>query len=74
MRKFTFIVIIFIILLLSYKADYDSTDNKLQKSRSGMKIYVDNKTKLQYVGAGFFGGITPRLNVDGSHMKEASDE
>lgn len=33
--------------------------------RSGLGLYTDNRTGCQYVKAGFFGGITPRLDQSG---------
>lgn len=41
----------------------DETDGK--KKRSGMMLYTDYKTGVQYVGT-LQGGLTPRLNADGS--------
>ena len=43
----------------------DSTDISKWK-RSGLSVYTDNATGIQYVKTGFFGQITPRLNSDGS--------
>ena len=64
-------VLLFIILVISTQFLYlwiaptDSTDKSKWK-RSGMGVYTDNATGVQYVKAGWFGGITPRLNHDGT--------
>lgn len=41
----------------------DDTD-KSKKERSGLCIYVDHRTGVQYVGTEF-GGLTPRVDADG---------
>ena len=71
----SFILGIIVIWLLTYAAglhgldDTDDTDDLMTKKRSGLRLYTDHKTGLQYVGGGFFGGITPRLDEDGNHMR-----
>jgi hypothetical protein len=47
---------------------YDDTDNTTTKERSGLRLYTDYGTGLQYIGGGLFGGITPRLDANGKHM------
>lgn len=47
---------------------YDSTDGP--SGRSGLVIFTDCKTGLEYLSAGQ-GGLTPRLSVDGSQMRES---
>lgn len=44
----------------------DSTDSAV--SRSGLRLYTDQKTGCQYVAAG--GGLTPRLRPNGTPMCE----
>lgn len=47
---------------------YDDTDPVTATpywGRSGLALYTDNKTGCQYVKAGYFGGITPRLDEQG---------
>lgn len=48
---------------------YDDTDPTVRewwgRSRSGLALYTDHKTGCQYVKAGLFGGITPRLDEQG---------
>lgn len=41
----------------------DDTDN--EKDRSGLILYTDHGTGVQYVGT-ILGGITPRLDVNGN--------
>ena len=61
------VVILFIYCLANIGRD--SADKSFW-NRSGMRLYTDAKTGLQYVGGGMFGGIVPRLNRAGNHMKE----
>lgn len=68
MNMFYWIVIIVIVVLLSW-TPMDDTD-KSQFSRSGLTLYTDNKTKLQYIKAGMFGNLIPRLDANGKHMKK----
>lgn len=49
----------------------DDTDKGIF-NRSGMSLYTDNKTKLQYLSAGWFGQLTPRLDENGKQLKEES--
>jgi hypothetical protein len=51
-----------------FSSDYDSTDDAANRRRSGLAIYVDHATGLQYLGTPG-GGLTPRLGLDGSHMR-----
>jgi hypothetical protein len=57
-------------LLLMYAlqggAAKDDTDPP--SGRSGMRLYTDHKTGLQYLGNPM-GGITPRLDATGKQMK-----
>lgn len=61
--------IVFIARLCGFGVD-DS--DKSAWNRSGMKIRTDAKTGLQYF-EGEGGGLTPRLNLDGSYMEEKDD-
>lgn len=47
--------------------DRDKTDSP--DKRSNMRLLIDHETGLQYLGAPG-GGITPRLDRDGKHMRE----
>lgn len=44
----------------------DSTDPA--NGRSGLRLMIDNATGCEYLSAGFFGGITPRMDSDYMHM------
>lgn len=63
---------IFIALLIISFFQTDDTDKSLFK-RSGMVLYTDYKTGLQYLGtgSGLFtrGNLIPRLDENGKHMK-----
>lgn len=56
-------------LVYLYFAPTDSTD-KSWYNRSGLSVYTDQATGVQYVKAGMFGDLTPRLNADGTPYKE----
>lgn len=61
---FTFVLNFFINLFFGL----DDSD-KGMLDRSGLKIRTDAKTGLQYFET-TGGGITPRLGVDGEHLRE----
>jgi len=66
-----FKMILLIGLLLAFilhEAPYDNTDNKAKGIRSGMSLFTDHLTGCQYLRAGLFGGITPRLDYKGNHI------
>ncbi len=65
-----FVIFKFISGMLGYGLD-DS--DRSWNDRSGMKIRTDAKTGLQYFEAQG-GGLTPRLNLDGSQMIEGQDD
>jgi len=65
-----FILFILILMTLQKYSNYDDTDDKEKKERSGLVLYTDHKTGLQYIRGGLFGGILPRLNIDGTHMRK----
>lgn len=56
-----------VVLVYALIGGKDDTDGP--RSRSGMRLFIDNRTGLHYLG-GTFGGITPRLNIDGTQMRE----
>ncbi len=56
-----------IIVLTGIILTKDDTD-KSWFNKSGMNLYTDDKTKLQYLSAG--GTLIPRLDENGNHMKE----
>lgn len=51
---------------------WDDTDDVDKRIRSGVKPITDHKTGLQYLKTPF-GGITPRLDADGKHMRISTD-
>lgn len=57
-----------LINILQHGLGTDDTDPSFW-NRSGLTVYTDNKTKLQYLSTGS-GGITPRLDKFGKHMKK----
>lgn len=52
-----------------YRWGYDDTDDKrpgkMFGERSGLTLYTDHQTGVQYVKGGLFGNTTPRLDRDG---------
>jgi hypothetical protein len=66
-----FIAAIVVISLAAnyFRWGYDDTDNyrpgRLFGKRSGLTIYTDNLTGVQYVKVGLFGGLHTRLDQDG---------
>lgn len=53
-----------------YKLNADSTDDIINDKKSGLTLYTDHGTGCQYLQAGPFGGMTPRLNKEGTHICE----
>ena len=51
--------------LLSWASKYDATDDKVNKKRSGLALYIDHETGVHYVGTGL-SGVIPRLKSDGT--------
>jgi hypothetical protein len=68
----TDILALIVILILLRRITRDDTDQPgWFGSVSGMALYTDHKTGLQYLGNPL-GGITPRLDAEGRHMKAES--
>ena len=63
------IAIVLIVFLLSNWRRDDSDGAK----RSGLIVYTDNKTGVQYLGK-VFGALTPRLDKDGRVVTVAEKE
>ena len=62
------------VMFMSFLGDYfrwgyDPTDDmrkgQLTGRRSGLTLYTDHQTGMQYVKGGIFGGTTPRLDISG---------
>ena len=58
-----FVLWLIMYALISYFFPKDSTDGE---SRSGIGLYVDNKTGCHYLGRGT--GLTPRLDENENHI------
>lgn len=59
-------IVIFFVIMFVFNPK-DSTD-KSWLSRSGLVLYTDYGTGLQYLKGGLFGNLTPRLDGNGKHM------
>lgn len=68
METLGWIFVIYILLGIFY-SPMDDTDKSFFK-RSGLVLYTDHKTGLQYIKGGLFGNMIPRLDQHGRHMKE----
>ena len=55
-------------LTLNPKDDTDGAE------RSGLRLHTDHKTGLQYLSTGRGGGLTPRLDENGNHMKVSNQD
>lgn len=62
------ILITLLLIWIIYEAPYDSTDNLAEQKRSGLALFTDHQTGCQYLRAGLFGGITPRLDYAKNHV------
>ena len=62
----TFAIIYFAIAVVGRFAPHDNTDPP--GGRSGLGLYIDALTGCEYLSAGLFGGITPRLDRSGKHV------
>ena len=64
-----YVIIDFVISHITdyFKIGFDDSDNLKAKTRSGLKVYTDYKTGLQYIGTPK-GGLQPRLDQYGNHM------
>jgi len=66
---YVLIIVVIIIIMRNWSGSgVDSTD-KSGWNRSGITLHTDVKTGLQYL-SGDNGGLTPRLDKQGKHMKE----
>lgn len=62
-----FVGAVVVLLMLSGSgSNRDSTDSP--DKRSGMRLHTDHLTGLQYLSAPG-GGLTPRLDANGRHMR-----
>ena len=63
-------IIISIIVTINYFNEYDDTDNEAEKERSGLNLFIDNRTGLHYIKGGLFGNIIPRLDANGKQIRD----
>ena len=66
-----YVILLVVIFGISFLIDLcRSTDNtdKSKFTRSGLSLYTDYGTGLQYIKGGFFGNMMPRLDKHGRHM------
>ena len=72
MKKYFYRLAIVLFIYLCLRSFFfwgaDDTDNHQTKTRSGLILYTDHGTGLQYIKGGSFGGIYPRLNAKGEHI------
>ncbi len=61
------IAIVVILILINFFMK-DDTD-KSYFDKSGLSLYTDHKTGLQYIKAGMFGNLIPRLDENGKQIK-----
>jgi len=64
-------MILIVAWLIAYSLGFgfrDDTDSKATRKRSGLSLYVDYGTGVQYVRAGLFGGLSVRVDKDGKPM------
>jgi len=68
--KFIQIVLAVCLLWFIFNAfnSYDNTDDIINEKRSGLLVYTDHFTGCQYLKAGYFGSIIPRLDRNGKHI------
>ena len=67
------IIIVWAILYTFTTMQYNSTDSKELRERSGMSLYIDYETGNQYIKCGLFGQATLRLDKDGQPLNYYKD-
>ena len=67
------ILILWVVIYGFTTIQYDSTDSKELKKRSGMSLYIDYETGNQYIKCGLFGQATLRLDKDGQPLNYYKD-
>jgi hypothetical protein len=67
---FYLIVVVIVVMVINGRlAPRDDSDPKTGRRRSGLTVYTDQRTGLQYISGGMFGGIIPRLDSRGGHLQ-----
>ena len=64
----TFLGVLWAMLVFALINGYIIQDDTDGKSRSGLVVYTDHKTGIQYLGAPL-GGLTVRVDENGKPMK-----
>ena len=67
------IIIVWAILYTFTTIQYNSTDSKELRERSGMSLYIDYETGNQYIKCGLFGQAALRLDKDGQPLNYYKD-
>jgi len=62
------IVFFIAFVVLSWLTPYDNTDNASAGKRSGLNLYTDHLTGCQYVKAGWFSNLVPRMDGSGKQV------
>lgn len=77
MEVIVFIVFVFWLIWGGVFDGWDDSDEKheegMRRRSSDLAVKYDYGTGLQYL-VGPFGGVTPRLDADGNHMKIPEEE
>lgn len=68
------LLIAVVVLLVHWGNSTQDDSDKSSRERSGLKIFTDHRTGLQYLRGGLFGGITPRLGINGEHLRKQDDK
>jgi hypothetical protein len=73
--RITLFILVFILihLIIKYSYNYftigfDDTDDKVNKKRSGLTVYTDYKTGLQYLKSG--NAMFPRFDKNGNQLRK----
>jgi hypothetical protein len=67
-RAMEFVICLLALYALIKFAPRDDTDSPTGE-RSGLVLYTDYGPGMQYISGGLFGGLTPRLDEHGKHMR-----
>ena len=70
----TYVILILWVVIYTFTTiQYDSTDSKELRKRSGMSLYIDYETGNQYIKCGLFGQATLRLDKNGQPLNYYKD-
>jgi len=65
---FVVVALTIIVSILNFLRPYDNTDDAINKSRNGLRLYTDNLTGCQYIKASYFSELTKRVDGKGNHV------